>query len=77
MTSAVKATDQITQQNAASSEESSSAAAELSGQAAELAALVAGFQLGRASAAAALDLGPSPLPLDLAARVVSAPLLRA
>ena len=35
----------VVQQNAASSEESSSAAAELSGQSAELAAMVATFQL--------------------------------
>jgi methyl-accepting chemotaxis protein len=37
--------DRVTQQNAASAEESSSTAAELSGQASELASLVGGFRL--------------------------------
>jgi methyl-accepting chemotaxis protein len=41
----------VTQQNAASSEESSSPAAELSGQSEELAAMVALFQLDEAGAA--------------------------
>jgi methyl-accepting chemotaxis protein len=45
--------DKVTQQNAASAEESSSAASELSGQAEELAAMVASFQLdGRVSGSA-------------------------
>jgi methyl-accepting chemotaxis protein len=39
--------DRVTQQNAASAEESSSAAAELSGQAEELAAMVGTFRLER------------------------------
>jgi methyl-accepting chemotaxis protein len=46
----------VTQQNAASAEESSSAASELSGQAEELTAMVAGFELDRATAV------PRPLP---------------
>jgi len=44
---AISEMDKVTQQNASSAEQSSSAATELSGQAAELAALVAGFQIGR------------------------------
>jgi len=44
---AVGEMDRVTQQNAASAEESSSAASELSAQAEELAAMVAGFQLDR------------------------------
>jgi methyl-accepting chemotaxis protein len=39
--------DKVTQQNAASAEESSSAASELNGQAEELAAMVGAFQLAR------------------------------
>jgi methyl-accepting chemotaxis protein len=42
---AVSEMDKVTQQNAASAEESSSAASELSGQAEELASMVAAFQL--------------------------------
>ena len=38
--------DRVTQQNAASAEQSSSAATELSGQSQELASLVASFSLG-------------------------------
>ncbi|MFO0585048.1 MAG: methyl-accepting chemotaxis protein [Anaeromyxobacter sp.] len=45
--SAVTQMDKVTQQNAASAEESSSAASELSGQAEELASMVATFQLER------------------------------
>jgi methyl-accepting chemotaxis protein len=45
VTGAVSEMDKVTQQNAASAEESSSAASELSGQAEELAAMVAAFQL--------------------------------
>jgi methyl-accepting chemotaxis protein len=48
---AISEMDKVTQQNAASAEESSAAASELSSQAAELAALVAGFQLERRGAA--------------------------
>jgi methyl-accepting chemotaxis protein len=44
--------DRVTQQNAASAEESSAAASELSGQAEELAAMVATFQLERESTGA-------------------------
>jgi methyl-accepting chemotaxis protein len=56
VTRAVTEADKVTQQNAASAEESSSAASELSGQAEELAAMVAAFQLAtraRTSAAVA------------------------
>jgi methyl-accepting chemotaxis protein len=45
VTHAVGEMDKVTQQNAASAEESSSAASELSGQAEELASMVAGFRL--------------------------------
>jgi len=45
VTHAVTEMDKVVQQNAASAEESSSAASELSGQAEELASMVAGFQL--------------------------------
>jgi methyl-accepting chemotaxis protein len=44
--------DKVTQQNAASAEESSSAASELSGQSEELAAMVGAFQLGQKAATA-------------------------
>ena len=44
---AITEIDRITQQNAASAEESSSAASELSAQAEELAAMIAGFELSR------------------------------
>ena len=57
MTSAVGEMDKVTQQNAASAEESSSAASELNGQAEELAAMVGAFQLERPGARA----GASPL----------------
>jgi methyl-accepting chemotaxis protein len=72
--------DKVTQQNAASAEESSSAASELSGQAEELAAMVATFQLGsgkargaprpgeRADARRALQAPVSPAARSLAAR---------
>ncbi|MGC4000075.1 MAG: methyl-accepting chemotaxis protein [Anaeromyxobacter sp.] len=50
---AVTEMDKVTQQNAASAEESSSAASELNGQAEELAAMVAGFQLERAAGSGA------------------------
>jgi methyl-accepting chemotaxis protein len=42
---AIAGMDKVTQQNAASAEESSSAAAELNGQAEELAAMVASFRM--------------------------------
>jgi methyl-accepting chemotaxis protein len=48
---AISEMDKVTQQNAASAEESSSAASELSGQAEELAAMVAGFRLAHQAAA--------------------------
>jgi methyl-accepting chemotaxis protein len=52
VTHAVGEMDKVTQQNAASAEESSSAASELSGQAEELASMVASFRLeGRGAAA--------------------------
>lgn len=54
VTEAVNDVNSVTQQNAANSEESSSAAAELSGQAGELAALVDTFQLNRSSVTAHL-----------------------
>jgi methyl-accepting chemotaxis protein len=50
---AVGEMDKVTQQNAASSEEASSAAEELSGQSAELAAMVARFQIDRGTRARA------------------------
>jgi methyl-accepting chemotaxis protein len=53
---AVGEMDKVTQQNAASAEQSSSAAAELSGQAQELATLLSGFTLGEQTPARA----PSP-----------------
>jgi methyl-accepting chemotaxis protein len=70
--------DKVTQQNAASAEESSSAASELSGQAEELAAMVKSFQLDRAAAAprdrAALrSAQPAAGPRPLAPRVRAAP----
>jgi methyl-accepting chemotaxis protein len=46
--------DKVTQQNAASAEESSSAASELNGQAEELAAMVGSFQLARRQAGGAM-----------------------
>ncbi|HSM94258.1 MAG TPA: methyl-accepting chemotaxis protein, partial [Anaeromyxobacteraceae bacterium] len=61
---AVSEMDKVTQQNAASAEESSSAATELSGQAHELADLVAAFTLGeppaprRAARPTATSVGP-------------------
>ncbi len=42
--------DKVTQQNAASSEESSSAATELAGHSRELAEMIASFQLSRGAA---------------------------
>jgi methyl-accepting chemotaxis protein len=48
---AVSEMDKVTQQNAASAEESSSAASELNGQSEELAAMVGSFQIGRGGAA--------------------------
>ncbi|HVO18661.1 MAG TPA: methyl-accepting chemotaxis protein [Anaeromyxobacter sp.] len=48
VTQAVREMDRVTQQNAASAEESSSTACELSGQAEELAAMVASFRLEEA-----------------------------
>ena len=57
---AVAEMDKVTQQNAASAEESSSAASELSGQAEELAAMVGAFQLDRRGKAAARS-APAPL----------------
>ncbi|MFT3912675.1 MAG: methyl-accepting chemotaxis protein [Anaeromyxobacteraceae bacterium] len=53
VTKAVGEMDRVTQQNAASAEESSSAASELSAQAEELGAMIASFQLTRASGAGA------------------------
>jgi len=50
VTASVSEMDKVTQQNAASAEQSSSAASELNAQAEELAAMVAGFKLERASA---------------------------
>jgi methyl-accepting chemotaxis protein len=47
VTSAMRQMDKVTQQNAASAEESSSATSELNGQAEELAAMVASFQLAQ------------------------------
>ena len=75
VTRAVTEMDKVTQQNAASAEESSSAASELSGQAEELASMVAAFQLSgqaRTNAAVvprrALSLpAPSPSPAPLRA----------
>jgi methyl-accepting chemotaxis protein len=49
---AVSEMDKVTQQNAASAEQSSSAASELNGQAEELAAMVGAFQLTRHGGAA-------------------------
>ena len=49
VTHAVSEMDKVTQQNAASAEESSSAASELNGQTEELAAMVGAFQLERAA----------------------------
>jgi methyl-accepting chemotaxis protein len=49
---AVGEMDKVTQQNAASAEESSSAASELNGQAEELAAMVGAFQLARSQVGA-------------------------
>ncbi len=51
VTVAVGEMDRVTQQNAASAEQSSSAASELNGQAEELAAMVGAFQLARAGLA--------------------------
>jgi len=56
---AVTEMDRVTQQNAASAEQSSSAASELSGQAEELASMVATFQLGSERAAAAAAARPT------------------
>ncbi len=52
MNLAVGQVDKVTQQNAASSEESSSAAAELSGQSRQLAEMVGTFRLERTAAGA-------------------------
>jgi methyl-accepting chemotaxis protein len=69
---AVAEMDKVTQQNAASSEETSSAAQELSGQAEELASLVARFQIDRRSSsrnpgtgARAPSAGKNPRPRSL------------
>ena len=63
VTRAMTEMDKVTQQNAASSEESSSAASELSGQAEELASMVASFQLtGEARTLAAVAPRRAPLP---------------
>ncbi len=51
--------DKVTQQNAASAEESSSAASELSGQAEELAAMVGAFHIGRGGKGPALQRPPA------------------
>ncbi len=59
---AVADMDQVTQQNAASAEQSSSAAAELAGQSDQLASMVAGFKLPGAPALAAPAAGPRRLP---------------
>ncbi len=64
VTRAIAEMDKVTQQNAASAEESSSAASELSGQAEELASMVATFQLAdhaRAGAASLPTASPSML----------------
>jgi len=52
--------DQLTQQNAANSEESASAAEELSGQAAELAELVGRFRLHRTGSGNGATAGHGP-----------------
>jgi methyl-accepting chemotaxis protein len=62
VTQAVAQMDRVTQGNAASSEESSSAAAELAGQAEELAAIVAAFQLERSLPAGAAEAPRVPAP---------------
>ena len=60
VSTAVEQLNQVTQTNAASSEESASAAAELSAQADELRTLVTSFKLGHAAPAAA----PAPAPVS-------------
>jgi methyl-accepting chemotaxis protein len=70
---AVGEMDKVTQQNAASAEESSSAASELSGQSEELAAMVRSFRLGSEGAGrrtAALAASPRPAPAGGAAVAV-------
>jgi methyl-accepting chemotaxis protein len=59
--------DKVTQQNAASAEESSSAASELSGQAEELAAMVGSFKLGAGARAAPTSRLAAPRPRPAAA----------
>ena len=54
--------DRVTQQNAASAEESSSAASELNGQSAELAGLVNAFQISQAAPTAAVPARPPASP---------------
>ncbi|HET6410849.1 MAG TPA: methyl-accepting chemotaxis protein [Anaeromyxobacter sp.] len=54
--------DKVTQQNAASAEESSSAASELSSQAEELASMIAGFKLDRGGRGAEPPKPAAPLP---------------
>jgi methyl-accepting chemotaxis protein len=68
---AVGLMDKVTQQNAASSEQSSAAAAELSGQSSDLLALVSTFRLERRAQAApgatAIAVAPSPPPVPRSA----------
>jgi methyl-accepting chemotaxis protein len=68
---AVGLMDKVTQQNAASSEQSSAAAAELSGQSSDLLALVSTFRLERRAQAApgatAISVAPSPPPVPRSA----------
>jgi methyl-accepting chemotaxis protein len=61
--------DQVTQQNAANSEESSSAAEQLAGQATELAEMIARFRLSKAGAKATKR-HPLAAPKAVAARAV-------
>ena len=65
--------EKVTQQNAASSVQSSAAAAELSGQAEELADMVASFRLGRSAAASAAAAAPRARPAPPAALATAAP----
>jgi methyl-accepting chemotaxis protein len=68
VTSSVSEMDKVTQQNAASAEQSSSAASELNAQAGELATMVAGFKLERTAPAPAprAPAAPAPAPRKLA-----------
>jgi methyl-accepting chemotaxis protein len=72
---AVGLMDKVTQQNAASSEQSSAAAAELSGQSSDLQALVQTFRLERRTRGAAPE-APAAIPLSPAPAPRSAPRAR-